>query len=340
MPMDLDEITRRFHQRQSLLQQLLDEGLFILKTALADDNIRVHLVTARLKTLGSFIEKAKKKQFKDPISETHDLAGIRVVCLFLSDVERIGALIRKCFEVVSEDDKIEGAMATSFGYMSVHFDVTMKSEHRGPRYDPIAGLPLEIQVRTIAMDAWANVSHHLDYKSDRDVPSELRKDFFALSGLFYVADKHFELFYDTSKNSRARMADLFAKPNKQKKAEQEINLDSLKAYLESRFPDRRHSDSTALSALVDELLQAGLTSVGEIDQLLDSASEALTNYEREFGPITGDGRFSDVGAVRVSANIANDKFFDNYSEEQGLAEAEKKEIQGFRQYVKSRSSHA
>ena len=63
----------------------------------------------------------------------------------------------------------------------------MRAEYSGPRYDNIAVLPFEIQVRTIAMDAWANVSHHLDYKSDKDVPAELRKDFYALSGLFYLA---------------------------------------------------------------------------------------------------------------------------------------------------------
>src|SRR5207237_2679158 len=106
---------------------------------------------------------------KDPLNEIHDTVGIRVVCLFLSDIARVGALIRERFSVLVEDNRIEGTDVSSFGYMSLHFDVTMKQEHKGPRYDSISGLPFEIQVRTIAMDAWANVSHHLDYKSDKDL---------------------------------------------------------------------------------------------------------------------------------------------------------------------------
>jgi putative GTP pyrophosphokinase len=65
--------------------------------------------------------------------------------------------------------------------------------HSGPRYDPLKHLRFEVQVRTIVMDAGAAVSHHLDYKGGTSVPSELRKDFYALSGLFYVADQHFEV---------------------------------------------------------------------------------------------------------------------------------------------------
>jgi len=330
--MNLDEITDRFRERQSVHEQLLDEGLFTLKKALAGEQIRVHSITSRLKTLGSFINKAKKKQLTDPINDMHDIAGIRIVCLFLSDVERIGDLIRNCFHILSEDNKIEGTNASSFGYMSVHFDVTMKHAHQGPRYDPIAGIPFEIQVRTIAMDAWANVSHHLDYKSDKDVPSELRKDFYALSGLFYVADKHFELFYDTSRNSQARMAELYAKPNERKKSEQEINFDSLKAYLASKFPARKRSDLTGISELVDELLAAGFRSIGDVDRMLDSSSEAFVRCERD---LLLANELTDVGVVRISANIANDEFLRIYAvKSHWLGETERLKFIECRKYLK------
>ena len=51
-------------------------------------------------------------------------------------------------------------------------------------------MPFEIQVRTIAQDAWDSVSHYLDYKNN-SIRDELKRDFYALSGLFYVADTHF-----------------------------------------------------------------------------------------------------------------------------------------------------
>ncbi len=305
--MDIQQLTEQFHSREHLYRQLETEGLFILKTALEQAKVKLHSTSSRVKGVESFLNKAKRKQLQTPLSEISDIVGVRVVCLFVSDIERIGQLIRESFLVLSEDDKIEGADASSFGYMSVHFDVTMKEEHKGPRYDPIAGLPFEIQVRTIAMDAWANVSHHLSYKSDKDVPSELRKDFYALSGLFYVADRHFEMFYDVSKRSQAKMTQLFEEAKPKAKSEQEINLDSLTAYLITKLPDREHADSKGISGLVDELLKAGYKSIGEVDQLLDSTSTAFEEYEKKRPPLRGT-KYSNIGVVRISGRIASDNF--------------------------------
>ena len=62
----------------------------------------------------------------------------------------------------------------------------------------VTGKPFEIQVRTIAQDAWASVSYHLDYKKEETIPVELRRDFYALSGLFYIADQHFKILRDVT----------------------------------------------------------------------------------------------------------------------------------------------
>lgn len=43
------------------------------------------------------------------------------------------------------------------------------------------------------LNAWASISHYLGYKKESDIPAELRRDFNALSGLFYVADTHFAM---------------------------------------------------------------------------------------------------------------------------------------------------
>ncbi|HKB65270.1 MAG TPA: hypothetical protein VKC61_05400 [Pyrinomonadaceae bacterium] len=334
---ELDEKTlaSHFQARQHIYEQLRVEALFIANQALEDAGIKIHSISARIKTTESFLDKAKAKELREPLNDIHDIVGLRVVCLFLSDIGPIGNLIRDRFLVIAEDNKIEAADASSFAYMSLHFDVTMKKEHQGPRYDQISGLPFEIQVRTIAMDAWANVSHYLSYKSDKDVPSELRKDFYALSGLFYVADRHFEMFYDTSKSSQKRMVELFAKANKGKKAEQEINFDTVRAYLASKFPKRKRSGSSAISDLVDELVQSGFTSIGEVDRMLDSASEASERYEQVFGPPLDGGRFAEVGIVRASANIANEKFFKVFLERNpGMPESYRQNVGEFKKYLK------
>jgi putative GTP pyrophosphokinase len=203
------ELKKSFERELETFRELETEGKFILERSLRDNRIPIHSLTSRVKGADSFVEKAQKLSFKDPLREMQDIVGLRVVCLFLSDLARVTKAIRDSFDVVREDDKIEGTEVTSFGYMSVHFIVRMKGSYAGPRYDQIKTSLLEIQVRTILMDAWASVSRHLSYKNELNVPRELLKDFNALSGLFYVADSHFEMFYKASIESRRRMKQLF-----------------------------------------------------------------------------------------------------------------------------------
>jgi len=194
--------------------------------------------------------------------------GLRVVCLFLSDIERVAKVVKESFEVLEEDNKIEGREISSFGYMSFHFTVQMKRSFSGPRYDAIASIPFEIQVRTIAMDAWATTSHYLDYKSDVDVPSDLRRDFYALSGLFYVADRHFEMFFRSSQTVRERIESTLARPKPELK--QKLNLDSLTAYLKSKFPDRKDGEKQSISQLVSELRGQNFQTIEDVDVLVTS----------------------------------------------------------------------
>jgi ppGpp synthetase/RelA/SpoT-type nucleotidyltranferase len=203
-----DEIKAEFERQHRAYSALEEEAKFVLQRALRQKKIKTHSIPTRVKELTSFLDKVKRKDAKEPFEDIRDIVGLRVICLFLSDIPRIGEVIRESFNVLSEDDKIEGVEISSFGYLSLHFNAEMRKEYKGPRYDAVAGMPFEIQVRTILMEAWANVSHYLDYKSDVDVPTALRRDFYALSGLFYVADSHFELFFKSSKDSSKQMSAL------------------------------------------------------------------------------------------------------------------------------------
>ena len=77
--------------------------------------------------------------------------------------------------------------------MSLHYKVKLRHETDTPSLSSVKNTYFEIQVRTISQDAWAAISHYLDYKQENIFPSELKRDFYALSGLFYVADTHFSI---------------------------------------------------------------------------------------------------------------------------------------------------
>jgi putative GTP pyrophosphokinase len=304
--MDVEEVKEEFERRKRDFSSLEEEARFILQAAIKKNKIKTHSMPSRVKDLSSFLEKAKRKESVRPFDEIRDIVGLRVVCLFLSDIPLIAQVIRESFTVLSEDDKIEGPELSSFGYMSLHFIAEMRKEYKGPRYDSLTGIPLEIQVRTILMDAWANVSHYLAYKTDIDVPTHLRRDFNALSGLFYVADSHFELFFKSSKASGEKMIQL-ASSSRPAISEQEINLDSMTAYLRARLPDRKQSNTEDVSQLVKELSEAGYRTIGQVDDILNRAAPALPAFESDSYP-GASGRFRDVGVVRVSIGMVDPTF--------------------------------
>jgi len=304
--MDLHKLKLEFEKKRPTYERLKDEAVFILDEALNRKNIKVHLFVSRVKSAKSFIDKVKRKQSEKPFQEIQDIVGLRVVCLFLSDIPRIGDVLRSSFEVLSEDNKIEDYEVSSFGYLSVHFIAKMKREFAGPRYDEIKRVSFEIQVRTITMDAWATISHYLDYKSDRDVPKELRRDFYALSGLFYVADTHFETFFKSREESRATITKLFQKPEPQ--LDQEINLDSLTAYLHKKFPNRRHAEPKFVSELIGELSRAGYSKIRAIEDTLEKAWQGVLAHEKTFAYFLQGEGFYDVGVVRAAFDITDHNF--------------------------------
>lgn len=292
-----------YDRRLPLLEHLRSEVVFTVDKALAATGIKLHSVTSRIKDFESFSRKVRQKAVAVPFEDIHDLVGARIVCLFLSDIDRIVATLRSAFDVVREDDRIQSADVSSFGYMSLHFDAAIKAAHTGPRYDPLKDMLFELQIRTIAMDAWANVSHHLRYHKDVDVPEELRRDFHALSGLFYVADKHFEMFYQSRTSARAEAARAVAHSPTDTLHVQPLNGDSLTAYLTLKYRDRETGTSKLVSDLLSELLYDGFTSLGEIDELIEATAEAFARYERDSMP-RGD-KFYAVGVVRASLYICS-----------------------------------
>lgn len=300
---DLDSRYRSFEPHWRRLE---DEATFILDRACRVADIKLHSLNSRTKSLDSIREKALRKNLADPLDTLEDIVGVRVVCLLRSDIDRIGQIIDGQFAVLSKDNKLDGASIDAFGYQSVHFVVTIPGTYAGPRYQDLHGIRFEIQVRTLAMDAWAALSHYLDYKSEPDIPQDLRKDFFALSGLFYVADTHFELFYrERLKSQEAAAQGITDTPL----VDRELNLDTLTAYLKHRYPQRRHVDASGVSELVGEFSSAGYTTLEKLSRALDSSAEAFARYEREHPPNAGKSKkFTDAGIVRLSLAIADEAY--------------------------------
>lgn len=133
-------------------------------------------VNTRIKTVESIIKKAEKKKIPltlESIKENiRDIAGIRIICSFVSDIYRISEMIQKQsdIQVIEIKDYIKNPKPN--GYQSLH--IVMKI----PVYmsDRKENVFVEMQIRTIAMDFWASLEHKIYYKYNRQIPERIKEE--------------------------------------------------------------------------------------------------------------------------------------------------------------------
>lgn len=304
-----DDLLRQYGELKGFYERLVDEVLYILRLAIKKGKIKIHSLAPRetkIKTFKSFYDNVSSKQIRaNPFESVEDIAGVRIICLYRSDLQKIGNIISANFELVRMDTSRTRTEAP-FGYSSDHYVIKLPKECKGPRYDGIKNLKCEIQVRTIPMDAWASVSHHLEYKHKVDIPRELRATFNALAGLFYVADSVFELFKEGIEESRAKLGkairrDLFD-------LDEEINYESIRAYLLSKFPTRVLTDKD-VSFIVKELVDSGYSNIRQLDDKLKAVSSLAEQMEKEMFKDDPTIGWSAGGIVRYSLDLADDDYF-------------------------------
>ncbi|MGW1739962.1 GTP pyrophosphokinase [Nocardia sp. NPDC001965] len=133
-------------------------------------------VGSRLKSPESVMEKIQRKNYPmTPASirdNILDIAGVRIVCSFISDITAIRDMLagQEDITVLEERDYITHRKPN--GYQSLHLIVSIPvfRSHRTEH------MPVEIQIRTIAMDFWASLEHKIYYKYRGAVPPNLRSD--------------------------------------------------------------------------------------------------------------------------------------------------------------------
>jgi putative GTP pyrophosphokinase len=293
-------------------EKIGEEIAYILTQHVCAAHIEYASIIFRTKTLDSFCEKVIRKAYTKPLDEISDIAGVRIVYLYLSDCDKLKNLIEKEFNVIEKVDKIDKSELDRFGYSALHYLVKLGKGSSGARYDDLKNFTCEIQVRTILQDAWAMVAHHLSYKQESDVPKELRRKLNALSGLFETADDQFNRLKEDRLEYKSRLKEDIVQM-KEQFLDQDINLDNLTEFLNWRLSDRGTSSDEDISALLRDLKNSGYKKIKQVDHALWRASDAVKALEaavQEVDEETGYcGRYSPVSTVRVSMNFVDDNFF-------------------------------
>ena len=174
----LDNLRREYAQIVGVYNAAIREINARLQTLDSEFSYRhqhnpIHHIESRVKSLNSIVKKLNDIGAPISISSAkkalHDIAGVRVVCCYVDDIYRIAELLlsQDDISLILEKNYIERPKPN--GYRSLHIVVDV------PVYMSQGKLfiPVEIQIRTVAMDFWATLEHGIRYKSPDEVPQSI-----------------------------------------------------------------------------------------------------------------------------------------------------------------------
>lgn len=152
----------------------------------------IETIKSRIKTPDSIAKKLEKRgipvTFEAMIANLDDIAGVRVICPYISDIYAVQEMLLKQpdIKLIVEKDYIKHPKES--GYRSLHLVIETpvylsKTEHN---------IRVEIQLRTIAMDFWASLEHQLHYKNSAKVPDSVRRELFRVAETIAMTDREME----------------------------------------------------------------------------------------------------------------------------------------------------
>lgn len=158
----------------------------------------------RVKSFESYYRKVQKynvKSVEGEIPVLTDILAIRVMCSFMSDLKPVKSIILENFECCDIEDKGINLNYREFGYNSIHLLLHIPEEFKVGLILP-KGLVLEIQVRTILQDAWAEIEHDLVYKAElTSFDDPMRRKLAAINASLTLADIVFQEISDYQKKT-------------------------------------------------------------------------------------------------------------------------------------------
>lgn len=163
----------------------------------------IEYVKTRIKSPESIVKKLRKNAHEDTIQNmmqyVNDIAGIRIVCSFTSDIYSLAEMIgrQNDLTVLTVKDYIKNPKES--GYKSYHMLVTV------PIFlsDRVMDIKVEIQIRTIAMDFWASLEHKIYYKFEGHAPEYISRDLRECSGIVSMLDAKMKSLNDAILKAKA-----------------------------------------------------------------------------------------------------------------------------------------
>ena len=164
--------------------------------AVRHDYNPIHHMERRLKIPASIEEKlerlGKEVSIESAKDNIFDIAGIRVVCNFVEDVYTLADMLiaQNDVKLITKKDYIENPKPN--GYRSLHLVISVPVFLLDGREE----VPVEVQIRTVAMDFWASLEHNLRYKKTKEIPARIDIELKACAEVSATLDKRMQKIFN------------------------------------------------------------------------------------------------------------------------------------------------
>ncbi len=156
----------------------------------------IHHVESRLKSIQSMMEKLSRKHYavsmQSAVENLTDIAGIRVICSYVQDVYTVARLLTTQDDVKLVEIRDYIREPKPNGYRSLHLIVEIPVFLQAGRMM----VPVEVQIRTIAMDFWASLEHSMRYKGAGEVPEDICDELHEVGQDIAALDRRMQSIHD------------------------------------------------------------------------------------------------------------------------------------------------
>lgn len=277
-------IMDEYLENKPAFELMKDFVINTMKKMFDDNGIYVVAVEGRVKEEKSLAGKLELKGSKyTDLSDITDILGARVVTFYSSEVDKIGSMIEKTFEIDWENsvDKRKALATDQFGYMSLHYICRIPKElYSVEEYPQINEFRFEIQMRTALQHVWATVFHDTGYKSNVEVPVNYIRQLSRLSGLLEIADDEFSSVINQINDYRRKVASLIKDGNFDDLL---LDGDTYKSYiaiepfaaLNEKIASINSAEiqETSFAPYYEALVKLGIKTLGDIERIKAEYSE-------------------------------------------------------------------
>ncbi|MPZ37244.1 MAG: hypothetical protein GEU95_04145 [Rhizobiales bacterium] len=233
-------------------------------------------ISSRTKSIKSINDKIDLKNYDDFQTQMKDISGVRIVCMTSRQKEHVAKQLKKQFEVIEYEPRTSDPY--SMGYLDEKLILAFGKNYPDRTYERIRRIPFEVQIRFVFMDAWAKFSHAFAYTEESSIPPELLRKIQIMSAASEMLDDLADSYADRLLSLQAKIKTDLAS-NEVQYAAMPVNMETLQAYIEVKFPGKsikRHIQAFILA----DINRKRYGTIADVDRAVNAAKPFLIWYSQ------------------------------------------------------------